>query len=78
MTEIFTFLQGFGDTLKEAMNCFLCADVRMVRGRLGPRLPSRGRDPSSTMKSSPRGPVGDEDEGGEEVRRYGHARRLGR
>ncbi|MPC91346.1 hypothetical protein E2C01_086374 [Portunus trituberculatus] len=39
------------------MNCFLCADVSMVRGRLGPRLPSRGRDPSSTIKSSPRGPA---------------------
>lgn len=52
-----TFLQGFGETLKEAMNCFRCADVRMVRGRLGPRLPSRGREPSSTMKSSPKGPV---------------------
>lgn len=54
---VLTFLQGLGDTLKDAMNCFLWADVRMVLGLLGPRLPSRGLEPSSTIKSSPRGPA---------------------
>lgn len=53
---LFTFLQGLGETVKEAMNCFRWAEVRIVLGRLGPLRPSLGRDPSSTMKSSPKGP----------------------
>jgi hypothetical protein len=51
----FTFLHGFGLTSNEALNCRLCAAVRMVRGRFGPRRPSRWcRPPVSTTKSSAR------------------------
>ena len=50
-----TFLQGLGLTSNDALNCLLCTAVRMVRGRLGPLLPSRGREEEeevSIMKSS--------------------------
>jgi hypothetical protein len=50
-----TFRQGFGLTSNEALNCRLCAAVRIVRGRFGPRRPSLGRPPpsSSNPSSSP-------------------------
>jgi hypothetical protein len=46
-----TFLQGFGDTSKDALNWRRCADVRIVRGRFGPRRPSRGRFSSNKSSS---------------------------
>lgn len=46
-----TFLQGFGETSKDALNCRLWADVRIVRGRLGPLRPSRGRFSSNKSSS---------------------------
>ena len=45
-----TFRQGFGDSSKDALNWRRWADVRIVRGRFGPRRPSRGR--FSSIKSS--------------------------
>lgn len=53
LNVIFTFLQGFGLTSKDALNCLLCADVSIVRGLLGPLLPSLCLIPSSKSKSSP-------------------------
>ena len=48
-----TFLQGFGLTSNDALNCRLCAAVKMVLGRLGPRRPSLCRPgvPSTTKSS---------------------------
>lgn len=45
-----TFLHGFGDSSNEALNWRRCADVNIVRGRFGPRRPSRGL--FSSIKSS--------------------------
>ena len=47
-----TFLHGLGLTSNDALNCLLWAEVRIVRGRLGPRRPSRGREFSSKRSSS--------------------------
>ena len=46
------FRQGLGLTSNDALNCRLWAAVRMVRGRFGPRRPSRGRPPPSSSQPS--------------------------
>lgn len=48
-----TFRHGFGLTSNDALNCLLCADVRIVLGLFGPLLPSLGRLFSSNRSSSP-------------------------
>lgn len=47
-----TFLQGFGLTSNEALNCRRCTEVNMVLGLFGPRRPSRGLQFSSIAKPS--------------------------
>ena len=51
-TWALTFLQGFGLTSKDALNCLRCAAVKIVRGLFGPLRPSLCLPVLSTTKSS--------------------------
>lgn len=46
-----TLRHGFGETSNDALNWRLWTDVRIVLGRFGPRLPSRGLLSSSKSSS---------------------------
>ena len=49
---VITFRQGFGLTSKDALNCRLCAAVKIVLGLFGPLRPSLCLPVLSTTKSS--------------------------